>query len=71
MIQFNTPLRARVLSVEEDHAVLGVYVHGQWHRVPARVQGIRLCVREWINGTLKHGPDGTIVFSGTRHEGSE
>ena len=61
-------VRARVLDVAEDVAVLGVYVEGEWVRVRARTQ-IPLEQGSWITGQLGLAEDGqTVCFRLTSDE---
>ena len=66
MITLGTPLRARVLKVEGNQAVLGIYVDGQWHRISARIEGVHLEAKDWIKGQLCQGEGGTLYFKGTQ-----
>lgn len=57
----NSKVRARVISVEEQQVVLGVYLEGLWHRIPARTE-VQLQPGMRIEGQLVVPPDGSLVL---------
>ena len=54
-------IRARVLEVDDDKVVLGVYLKGAWHRIKARTR-VPLEPMSWIQGHLTIPPDGSMVL---------
>lgn len=48
---YDSKLRARVIEVDGQQAVLGIYVDGFWHRITARTEVV-LTPGSWIVGRL-------------------
>ncbi|PIE03223.1 MAG: hypothetical protein CSA81_03570 [Acidobacteria bacterium] len=68
MIPFNVKLKARILKLGNDRAHLGIYLNGHWHRIAARVDGILLEEKQWINGCFKRDSSGAILFTRIKNE---
>ena len=54
-------VRARVLDVNADVAILGIYVKRTWARIHARTE-VSLTKGAWLVGHLVVPPDGSMVL---------